>query len=282
MCHFECVVETDMSKLSSDEIRQLDPYTLLAELGKKVIRPGGCGASETIFRIANFQPGQKVLDIGCGVGTTAIQIASRFGCDVTAVDVDSRMLASAEENIRKAGVSANVILKQGDIQALTFEDDVFDVVTIEAVSMFTRDQQAAIREAVRVCRPGGYVFDHEFVWTRKPSEELLQAFQTNVCSGMSFETEHEWEGLFRAAGQDDNRSLMVPFDLLTPGGMLRDEGLPGTVSLIARALSRWAYLTRVFRLMRGLARVSSCLSSVVVVSQKNKAGADNIQSGSAV
>ena len=61
------------------------------------------------------------------------------------------------------GVADRITLKQGDMQALPFRDSVFDVVTIEAVSMFTRDQQASIREAVRVCRPGGYVFDDEFV-----------------------------------------------------------------------------------------------------------------------
>jgi len=69
-----------MAKLTPVELKLLDPYTLLAVLGKKVIRPGGLGASEKIFRIANFQAGQNVLDIGCGVGTTAIQVTCRFGC----------------------------------------------------------------------------------------------------------------------------------------------------------------------------------------------------------
>jgi 2-polyprenyl-3-methyl-5-hydroxy-6-metoxy-1,4-benzoquinol methylase len=64
-----------MSNPTSDEIRLMDPYSLIAALGKKVIRPCGCGSSEIIFRMAGFQPGQNILDIGCGVGTTAIQMA---------------------------------------------------------------------------------------------------------------------------------------------------------------------------------------------------------------
>ena len=257
-----------MAKLTAAELEPLDPYTLLAVLGKKVIRPGGLGASETIFRIADLQAGQKVLDIGCGVGTTAIQLTSRFACRVTAVDIDKRMIEYAKTNIRKAGMAEQIALKRGDIQALPFADGVFDAVTIEAVSMFTRDQGASIKEAVRVCRPGGYVFDHEFVWAESPPDELRYLFDTMVCPGMSFDTEREWIELYQSAGQEDTQCISVPFDLLTPRGMLRDEGLTGTVAFIGRAMSRWAYLRKMLWLIKILIRVSPYLSSVVIASTK--------------
>jgi ubiquinone/menaquinone biosynthesis C-methylase UbiE len=257
-----------MAKLTPDELKLLDPYTLLAVLGKKVIRPGGRGSSETIFRMADFQADHNVLDIGCGVGTTAIEITSRFGCHVTAVDIDNRMIEYARNNIRRAGVADRITLKQCDIQALPFAHSVFDVVTIEAVSMFTRDQQASIQEAVRVCRPGGYVFDHEFVWAKPPPTNLRHVFDAMVCPGMSFETEREWSELYQSAGQEDIRAVPVPFDLLTPRGMLRDEGLTGTIAFIGRAMSRWGYITRMLWLIRVLAKVSPFLSSVVIASTK--------------
>jgi ubiquinone/menaquinone biosynthesis C-methylase UbiE len=257
-----------MAKLTPDEIKLLDPYTLLAVLGKKVIRPGGRGSSDTIFRMAGFQASQSVLDIGCGVGMTAIQIASQFGCRVTAVDIDNRMIEYAKDNIRRTGKADRIALKQGDIQALPFADSTFDAVTIEAVSMFTRDHQASILEAVRVCRPGGYVFDHEFVWAKPPPADLRHVFDAMVCPGMSFETEREWSELYQSAGQEDIRAVPVPFDLLTPRGMLRDEGLTGTAAFIGRAISRWAYISRMLWLIRVLAKVSPYLSSVVIASTK--------------
>lgn len=259
-----------MTRLSPDDIRLLDPYTLLAVLGKKIIRPGGYGSFETIFRMADFQPGQNVLDIGCGVGTTAIEMASRFNCQVTALDIDNRMIEHAENNVRKAGVADKITLKQGDMQTLPFADSVFDVVTIEAVSMFTRDQQVAIREAVRTCRPGGYVFDHEFVWAKPPPADLRLVFDTMVCDGISFETGDAWSELFLSAGQDDIQVIDLPFDVLTPRGMLRDEGLAGTIIFLGRILSRWAYVKRMIWLSGVLFKTAPYLGSVVIVSRKKK------------
>jgi SAM-dependent methyltransferase len=257
-----------MARLTPAELKLLDPYTLMAVLGKKVIRPGGRVSTETIFRMAEFRTGQNVLDIGCGVGETAIEIASRFGCRVTAVDIDNLMLEYARNNIRRVGLADRVTLKQGDIQALPFADGAFDTITIEAVSMFTRDQQTSIQEVVRVCRPGGYVFDHEFVWVRQPPADLRLVFDSMVCPGMSFETEDEWRELYGATGQKDIRAVPVPFDLLTPRGMLRDEGVTGTVAFIGRAMSRWVYITRMLWLIRVLVKVSPYLGSVVIASAK--------------
>lgn len=257
-----------MARLTPAEIGLLDPYTLMAVLGKKVIRPGGRVSTETIFRMGGFQADQSVLDIGCGVGTTAIEIASRFGCRVTALDIDGLMLEYAGKNIRKTAVAERITLKQGDIQALPFPDGAFDIVTIEAVSMFTRDQRTSIQEAARVCRPGGYLFDHEFVWVKPPPANLRVIFDSLVCPGMSFETEREWAELYSSAGQIDIRSVPVPFNLLTPGGMLRDEGIMGTAIFTGRVMSRWAYITRMLWLIRVLLRLSPYLGSVVIASTR--------------
>src|SRR5207237_3671506 len=60
------------------DVRKLDPYSFLAVLGKRVIHPGGRRSTEELFSLAQLQPGQRALDVGCGVGTTAIQMARRY------------------------------------------------------------------------------------------------------------------------------------------------------------------------------------------------------------
>src|SRR5438105_3290287 len=96
------------TRLTAAEVTNLDPYAFLAVLGRRVIHPGGRRATEELFRHAGFQSGQQVLDVGCGVGTTAIRVAREFGGQVTAVDIAPLMLARAQANVRAAGFQRQV------------------------------------------------------------------------------------------------------------------------------------------------------------------------------
>lgn len=73
------VTAPEKPRLTAAEIGALDPYALMAVLGKRVIHPGGRRSTDELFARAGFQAGQQVLDVGYGVGTTATQIARRFG-----------------------------------------------------------------------------------------------------------------------------------------------------------------------------------------------------------
>src|ERR1041385_3842324 len=80
------------------EVDRLDPYAFMAVIGKRVIHPGGRRSTHEMFELAGLAPDQRVLDVGCGVATTAIEVARRFGCHVTAVDIDPLMLTRSEEH----------------------------------------------------------------------------------------------------------------------------------------------------------------------------------------
>ena len=109
----------------------------------------------------DFTPSTKVLDVGCGVATTAIEIAKRFGAHVTAVDISPLMLERAQASITAANVSNLMSVEHGDILKLAYPDDTFDVVIAEAVTMFVDRHQAAT-ELARVTKPGGRALATEF------------------------------------------------------------------------------------------------------------------------
>lgn len=116
---------------SDAEVERLDPYAFMAVIGKRVIHPGGRRSTREMLSLRRFATGERVLDVGCGVATTAIELAQRFRCHVTAVDIDPRMLDRARANVI-ASQTADVDVMRADIQALGLGSAAFDCVVVEA------------------------------------------------------------------------------------------------------------------------------------------------------
>jgi SAM-dependent methyltransferase len=249
--------------LPDAEVAELDPYAFFAVLGKRVIHPGGRTATERLIGRADFGPGQRVLDVGCGVATTAIEIARRFGATVTAVDIAPLMLERAAVNVSGSGLGEHAVVEHGDVCNLRFQDASFDRVVAEAVTMFV-DRPRAARELVRVCRPGGRVLATEFYWRKPPTSEARQLFLGEVCPGLQFDSVEDWIQLYTAAGLTNVHVETGPFDMMTPGGFLHDEGVRNSVEVMARALSRLCYLRKLAWLVPRVARAVPYLGFILV------------------
>jgi len=102
------------------------------------------------------QPGERVLDIGCGTGATAIPFAKAVapGGQVTGIDIAEPMLAQARENIAAAGVD-NVTLLRADAQVHRFPADSFDLLISRFGVMFFADPVAAFTNLYAGLRRGG-------------------------------------------------------------------------------------------------------------------------------
>jgi ubiquinone/menaquinone biosynthesis C-methylase UbiE len=250
-------------RLTAAEIRALGPYQLMAEFGKTVIHPGGGRSTEELFALADPQPGDRVLDAGCGIGTTAAQIARRFDCEVVALDINEANLDRARCTVEQVGVDDRVTPQRGDIEQLAFDDERFDVVIVEAVTMFVHRKRAAA-QVVRVCRRGGRVVDHEFIWRKPPPPGPRELFMGRVCPGIDFDTEDDWTALYRSAGLDELHTTTGPFAMMTPAGFLRDEGALGAARFVGRATSRPAYLRKLGWLMPRMMCAMPYLGYVVI------------------
>ncbi len=133
---------------------------MVASLGKTVIHPGGRPTTDFMFQAGRFEPDHEVLEVGCGVGTTAIRLATEKDCRVCAIDIDPALVDRARRAVRRAGRSQQVSVQQGDALNLPFDDARFDRVLVEAVLMFV-DRSKALDEIARVSRAGAMVLDHE-------------------------------------------------------------------------------------------------------------------------
>jgi arsenite methyltransferase len=254
-------------RLQAAEVERLDPYVFMAVIGKRVIHPGGRAATEQLLKRAPITGESRVLDVGCGVGTTAITIAERSGAQVTAVDIEPLMLERANKAVRAAHVADCVHIQEGDILALDFSDDSIDVVIAEAVTMFV-DRSRAARELIRVCRPGGRVLATEFMWRRPPSEEAREAFLGEVCPRLRFDTAEDWVRIYTDAGLSNVEIDEGPFEMMSPKGFVQDEGVGHTLAVMGRVMARPSYMKKMAWLMPRMRRAVPYLGYIVVSGQK--------------
>jgi 27-O-demethylrifamycin SV methyltransferase len=104
---------------------------------------------------AQFEPGLKVLDVGCGTGAQSRFLASTYGVNSVGITTSSVGVATARELTEADGLSGQVSFEQRDATANEFPDVSFDRVWILESSHLMRDRQALVGEAVRVLKPGG-------------------------------------------------------------------------------------------------------------------------------
>jgi SAM-dependent methyltransferase len=112
--------------------------------------------TEKLIAAASLGPGQQVLDIAGGAGEPSLAIAGRIAPQgvVTCTDIAPEMLAGAAQRAVTAGLS-NIKFQVCAADAIPFPDNSFDAVVCRFGAMFFPDTLAALREALRVLRPGG-------------------------------------------------------------------------------------------------------------------------------
>lgn len=108
-----------------------------------------------LVNVAGIDPGDRVLDVGCGTGNVALT-ARRSGAQVVGVDLARRMLDLARDSGLVAGYD-DVAWLEGDAEHLPFPDGVFDVTLSNFGHVFAPEPVTAGRELARVTAPGGRV-----------------------------------------------------------------------------------------------------------------------------
>lgn len=141
---------------------------------------------------AEVEAGHRVLDVACGTGVLARAAAARVGTagTVAGVDPGRGMLAVAEE------LAPGIEWKEGSAESLPFPDETFDAVVSQFGMMFFADRSRAVKEMLRVLKPGG-----RFAVAVWESLERSEAYPLSV------------ELLDRMAGAAAADALRAPFVL---------------------------------------------------------------------
>lgn len=116
---------------------------------------GGLAATRDLVALLQPRAGERLLDIGSGIGGPARWIAAGFGCHVTGIDLTTAFCRAAEALGEATGMSSQVRIVEGSALDLPFEANSFDRAYSQNVVMNIADKPQFYREALRVLRPGG-------------------------------------------------------------------------------------------------------------------------------
>ena len=158
----------------------------------------GCGNPTAL---AKLEPGETVLDLGSGGGIDVLLSAQRVGPRGKAygLDMTDEMLALAEENKRKSGLT-NVEFLKGEIENIPLPDNSVDTVVSNCVINLSGDKDRVLREAFRVLKPGGRFAISDVVVRGKVPQEIRNSMELWVGCVAGALSDTEYQQKLAAAG----------------------------------------------------------------------------------
>jgi ubiquinone/menaquinone biosynthesis C-methylase UbiE len=137
-------------------------------------------SGEALVKGLGIKKGLKVLDLGCGDGTTALPEA-RLGADVLGVDIAKNLVEAGNKRVKEEGLT-NCEFQEGDASNLhELKDHTFDLVVSIFGAMFAPKPFEVAKEMVRVTRPGGRIFLGNWI----PNDPTLVAQILKISSSYS-------------------------------------------------------------------------------------------------
>jgi SAM-dependent methyltransferase len=148
----------NLERLTPDDLAPLDEF-----------HTRGRAATADLARLLRLTGGERVLDVGCGIGGPSRYLAHTFGCRVTGLDLTPEFCAAAATLAERMALTAKVDYRQGNALAMPFPDGSFDVAWSQNVVMNIAARDALYAEIRRALRPGGrYAFSDVVAGTAGP------------------------------------------------------------------------------------------------------------------
>lgn len=190
-------VVLDALRAAGREVDPLDPDDLA---GLDEFHGLGRAATLTLAELAGIADGERVLDVGAGIGGPARTLATHFGARVTALDPTRRFCDLSDELCRRSGLDQRVHVVWGDARRMPVADGEFDVAWTQAVWPSVDDKQAVLAEMHRVLRPGGRLALYEVVSGPTGGDLHYPVPWANGAAENFLISSHELRGLAEAAG----------------------------------------------------------------------------------
>jgi sarcosine/dimethylglycine N-methyltransferase len=135
---------------------------------------------DRMARAAGLAAGQRVLEVACGAGATAIHLARSYGVSVDATNIAQAQLEEAAQNAQAADVSDRVSFVFADYHRLPGPSEVYDCWWCQEALLYATDRTHVFSEARRVVKPGGRIVFSDLTLSDGLSQTERQRFSADI------------------------------------------------------------------------------------------------------
>lgn len=234
--------DTNQGALDSQSLSAVGLTRLSARLS---FPPGGEALYRSILRLLDLSAESEFLMVPCGRGRSALFVAESTGAAGAGADPDPVMVGVAGERAKRAGLAGRLHFEQAPLDALPYQDAVFDVAMAEIELGAARDPDAAVSEIARVTKPGGTVVLIQLTWLRALDEarrrDLVEVLGVRPLMLV------EWKQMLKEAGigdlhvEDWSDAAATRSRPSVLGGLAELFTIRGKLRLLPRAWRRWGW-----------------------------------------
>ena len=178
------------------------------------LAPGSKEYTLTAGKLANLDENSQILDIACGHGIASINLAKKFCCHATAIDINKdfievgKKLAAKEKCVHNKPILDKVKFVVGDIYKKSFPKNKFDMLVAEGGALSYIGREKGIKKISKYLKKGGYIeLSDMIINNKKLPKEFKELF---TQEGWNFETEESYKKLLRENGYDPIFSSFIP------------------------------------------------------------------------
>jgi len=179
--------------------------------GQDFLSTGGLATTKPLCAAMGLQAGQRVLDVGSGLGGGAFHMACEYGAKVTCLDLEPSLVASAERRANDHGIDGCEFLV-GDVLETPTADASFDWFHSRDAFLHIPDKATLFQRAFALLKPGGRVFVTDYGRGSEPMSDEFAAYADasgyNLLDPAAYATPIEQAG-FVDVGVDDCTSSFV-------------------------------------------------------------------------
>ena len=143
--------------------------------------PGGLALTDELALLTELGPGMRLLDAGCGRGTSTVHLAESTGCEAVGLTLESDGVQRGQSLATATGVEDRVRFVQDDILRMDRVSGEFDVVLMECVLSTLERKPESLRQLYRITKPGGFIALTDVTMAAELPEELSGSIGAALC-----------------------------------------------------------------------------------------------------